>query len=74
MSNILERIDLLIKEDVAEARRKMLDGLYKQLEHERNRQKSLKTSEDKAKGKKRIAEIEISIAKVKKGIEDDKKK
>jgi len=72
--NIEERIDMfLIGEDVAEARRNMLAGLHKQLASERARQKTLKTAEDKAKGMKRIADTELSIAKVNKGIENDRK-
>ena len=74
MNNIIERIERLIGEDVADARYKMMDGLHKQLKHERARQKTLKTPEDKAKGAKRIADIQLSIAKVKKGAEEDKKK
>jgi hypothetical protein len=74
-NNLIERIGrLLIGEDVTDSRRKMLDGLHKQLEYERARQKSLKTPEDKAKGTKRIADIQLSIAKVNKGAESDRKK
>jgi hypothetical protein len=58
---------------VADARGKMLTGLHKQLDYERARHKTMKTPEDKAKSKKRLADIELSIDKIHKGINDDKK-
>jgi hypothetical protein len=66
--------DNQVKRKVADARRKMLTGLNKQLDYERARHKTMKTPEDMAKSKKRIADIELSIAKVHKGAEEDKKK
>lgn len=63
-----------VKRKVAIARQKMLTGLNKQLEYERTRHKTMKTPEDLAKSKKRIADIELSIAKVHKGAEEDRKK
>ena len=67
-----EATDNQVKRKVADARHKMLTGLNKQLDYERARHKTMKTQEDLAKSKKRIADIELSIAKVHKGAEKDK--
>jgi len=67
-----ETTDKQVNKKVADARGKMLTGLNKQLDYERARHKTMKTQEDLAKSKKRIADIELSIAKVHKGAEKDK--
>lgn len=81
--DIIKRLDKLINEDaednktkkyVSSQRKKHIEGLKKALEYERKRQKTLKTPEEKEKGRKRIKKILDDIETVRQGAREDREK